>query len=97
MQMIPKQIKSVNTFHNTGRDWSAESDAVDWASGQGFGVGAKQRAAPRGLVRGAEYVAKWRNLTQVERYRLHGQIIFPSGDARRGSAVVEIYAKGNEE
>ena len=54
--------------------FSSMREAEREARRRGFFVGPLQRDSPRGIHRGAEYISKWRGLSEYERNALHGRI-----------------------
>ncbi|HWW46574.1 MAG TPA: hypothetical protein VNZ94_01890 [Xanthobacteraceae bacterium] len=83
-----KHVAWTRQFTGDGRDFSACSEAEELARRCGFAVGRTQAGAPRGLMHGYAYVAKWRNLTLQDRAQLHG-VMF--GDMRRGPVMIVVY------
>lgn len=72
--MIP-EIKTATVFRRTFSDegtFAAKNAAEAWCAGNGISVGESQGPAPRGLLVGDFYIAKWRNLNREERAALHG-------------------------
>lgn len=72
-------------------DFASVNAAEKWLRESSFAVGAMQRDQPRGLLYDPDdewAVAKWRNMTEGERYRCDGYLVFPDGDCRNGRAVI---------
>jgi hypothetical protein len=83
----------IKTFSGTG-DFDAMRDAEDFLKLAGFSVASNQRGAPRGIMFGDYAISKWRNLREIERQSLHGQM---TGDMRSGPVRVEIFENAPQE
>ncbi|MBV7542224.1 hypothetical protein [Acidovorax sp. sic0104] len=69
-------------------DFEAKRLAYAWCEANGISVGQTSAMDPSGLLFGAyDWIAKWRNLTSVEREALDGQM---TGDLRHGPVVVYL-------
>lgn len=74
---------------NLAGEFKAMHAAERWCAENGFSIGRGQRGSPRGLLRGAWDIAKWRNLSRQERGDLDGTV---TGDARSGPVTIRIKA-----
>lgn len=75
------------TFTET-EDFKAINEAQRMLKDNGFSYGSMQRDEPIGIMYGDYDIAKWRNLSSVDRAQLHGTI---TGNKRNGPVVVEIF------
>jgi hypothetical protein len=50
------------TFNHTGEDFSATSAAEKWLKEKGLSIGTMCSPDPRGILKGNEYIPKWRYL-----------------------------------
>lgn len=62
--------------------------AEEFLANRGFSVGSMQRDDPIGVMYGDCSIAKWRNLSAMERIGLHGVI---QGNKRFGPVTVVIF------
>lgn len=66
--------------------WQALEAAKAWCHEHGVSVGQSSADGPSGLLFGkCGWIAKWRNLTKLEREELHGTM---DGDFREGPVIV---------
>ncbi len=79
------------TFQPNGITFGASIDAENYINQQSWSIGSSQGTSPRGIYRGDAVIAKWRNLNSADRQQLHGELRYPDGDSRTGSA--EIWMK----
>lgn len=77
------------TFTGT-RDFEALAAAEAWCRVAGISVGSLRADAPRALKRGDFMVAKWRNLTPMERHAVDGVMTAPGRTFRTGPVFVEL-------
>ena len=75
-------------FKGNGEDFSATHEAEAWCRENGYSIGTMQNYAPRGILKGAYDIAKWRNLSSKEIAALDGEA---RGNPREGPITVEIY------
>ena len=68
-------------------EFEAMQDAEAWCDKHNVSIGRMERCMPRGLLVGDFDIAKWHNLNQAERDRLHGTM---TGDMRTGPVTVSI-------
>lgn len=80
-------INTIN-FNEVG-EFQALWNAQAWLEHQGFSYGSLCRNEPVALMRGGVKVAKWRNLSVIERLKIDGKMTSP--DFRNGPVMVEIY------
>lgn len=73
-------------FEQTG-DFLAVYAAEEWCKNNGVSYGSMQQDSPRGLLRGDFAIAKWRNLSSIERADLHGRM---TGDMRNGPVIITM-------
>lgn len=66
-------------------DFEACRAAEKWCVERGISVGDMQGPAPRGLLVGDFWIAKWRNLNAAEKRALDGRM---TGDMRRGPVTI---------
>ncbi|MBR8029238.1 hypothetical protein KDX27_34930 [Burkholderia cenocepacia] len=66
-------------------DFEACNAAEKWCRDRGISVGEMQGPAPRGLLVGDFWIAKWRNLNAAEKRALNGRM---TGDMRHGPVTV---------
>lgn len=71
-------------FDRTG-DFEACNAAEKWCRDRGISVGEMQGPAPRGLLVGDFWIAKWRNLNAAEKRALNGRM---TGDMRHGPVTI---------
>ena len=76
-----KEIK----FTDTG-DFIALAKAKAWLKNHDYSCGSMCNRMPIGILKGDWTIAKWRNLTTIERNQLDGQIT--SQDFRNGPVVI---------
>ena len=69
------------------RTFGAYNAAETWLRSRGYSYGSMSAPHPTGIMRGDVLIAKWKNLTAVERAQCDGTI---TGDFRDGPVVVEI-------
>ena len=79
------------TFNNWGT-FKAYYAAQKYAEKQGYSVGQMCGHHTLGLKRGNWIIAKWKNLSPLEKLDIDGHIT--SGDFRKGPVVVEIFEGG---
>ena len=82
----------VKVFNNKGT-FEAFYAAENYAREQGYSVGSMCRSMPIALKKGDYHIAKWRNLSKLERLDIDGHIT--SKDFREGIVTVDIF--NNEE
>ena len=82
---------TVLTFPAHADDFACMNAAKRYLQDRGFSVGAPQADAPAGILFGDVRIAKWRNLTAVERSQLHGRIEAPGRTGRTGPVTITIY------
>lgn len=70
-------------------DFEACRAAERWCSERGISVGEMQGPAPRGLLVGDFWIAKWRNLNNAEKRALNGRM---TGDMRHGPVTITLDA-----
>ena len=75
-------------FNNKGT-FKACYAAEKFVRDQGYSFGSMCRSMPMALKKGNWNIAKWRNLTELERLDIDGHIT--SKDFREGSVTVEIF------
>lgn len=61
--------------------------ACQWCRDNGVSFGSSSATGPTGLLRGDYVIAKWHNLSKVEREQLDGTM---SGDFREGPVVIRL-------
>jgi hypothetical protein len=66
-------------------DFEACRAAEKWCGERGISVGEMQGPAPRGLLVGDFWIAKWRNLNDAEKRALNGRM---TGDMRHGPVTI---------
>jgi hypothetical protein len=74
------------SFDNAG-DFQACYAAEKWCEERLIAVGPAQGLEPRGLLFGFYAIAKWRNLSAVERRQLDGRM---TGDMRHGPVTIDL-------
>jgi|GEM_PF-1405312 len=79
-------------FDAPGCNFEACREAEEWCEERGISVGQIERGQPRGLFDEPCWIAKWSNLSGVERRQLTGKM---TGDMRHGPVTIEL--KGDEE
>lgn len=87
---ILEGTEAVVTFDRPG-DFASVRAAEEWLREARFAVGTMQRSRPRGLMLDPEDewdIWRWGTMTEDERYRLDGYLVFPDGDSRYGRAVI---------
>lgn len=83
---------TVLTFPAHADDFACMNAARRHLEDRGFSVGEPQADAPAGILFGDVRIAKWRNLTFVERSQLHGHMEAPGRTGRTGPFTLTIYA-----
>lgn len=78
------------------RTFTNEAAAEKYLAERGFSVGRRQGGAERGILLGSFDIQKWRNLSPIDRVRLHG-VLQRSGFDRDTPAVVTIFAAAPDE
>lgn len=73
---------------NQDGDFNAIYAAKKWLREHGYSYGSMCRGMPIGILKGDWCIAKWRNLTTIERYQLDGQI--NSSDFRAGPVTIKL-------
>lgn len=68
-------------------DFTALNAAQKWCRDRGISYGSLQRDDPVGLLVGEFDIAKWRNLSAVERQQLDGTL---TGDKRNGPVFIRL-------
>lgn len=71
-----------------GEAFEPMRQAEDWLAENGFSVGSMQRDAPRGILKGAHDIEKWREYSKREQEQFDGLM---TGDMRNGPVTVEIF------
>lgn len=90
----PRVLWSEVWHNDAGGNFSAQSRAEAFLEGAGFSVGRMQRGSPRGILFGYFDIQKWRNLNEVERHELHGEM---TGDMRAGPVTVSMFCNVPDE
>lgn len=67
--------------------FKAKFAAEEWCREHGISYGSSCAMMPTGLLFGDYHIAKWRNLTALERKELHGEM---TGDLRNGPVKIRI-------
>ncbi len=75
------------TFDMLGGNFEACREAEAWCEERGISVGVVERGQPRGLVSHPCHIAKWSNLSGVERRQMEGTM---TGDMRHGPVTIEL-------
>lgn len=73
-------------------DFEACNAAEKWCHDRGISVGEMQGPAPRGLLVGDFWIAKWRNLNAAEKRALNGRM---TGDMRHGPVTITFDGDAN--
>lgn len=74
-------------FDAPGCNFEACYEAEEWCEERGIAVGQMEREKPRGLMHEDCWIAKWSNLSDLERRKLTGRM---TGDMRHGPVTVEL-------
>ena len=82
--------KMKKTFNQTGT-FQAINKAEKWARDNGYSYGIMCRDMPIAIKKGPWNIAKWKNLTGLERLDIDGHIT--SRDFRNGPVTVEIFER----
>ena len=62
--------------------------AEKWCDKNGYSYGSTCVCSPQALKKGDWHIAKWRNLSSLEKLDIDGTII---GDGREGPIIVEVF------
>lgn len=87
------EIKSVELFKNSGRDFSAIGEAEMVADSRNLTIGSMQRDAPIGLASSDNigYISKWWNMRPDEHKQLDGVLL--STEMRGGDVYLVMFKK----
>lgn len=77
-------------FPNTGVDFSGWNNCAAWLEANGYSYGEMQRDAPIGVLKGDYAIAKWRNMSALEKRGLHGTVTWGGLSPRRGAAILVL-------
>lgn len=81
-----KDMHIVATFKGAG-DFQAYRMAEEWCRENGYSIGLMSNPYPTALIKGDFQIAKWKNLTNLERTQVDGVIY---GDFCEGPIVIKL-------